>query len=87
MFYIQQGESTKKRATEAALARKKRGLLALLLCCLSLWSWSFLLLGWLVELVRYEDNSVVLNAILRSPFLWLEVAFNGDHRSLGEAVE
>lgn len=50
----------KKRATEVALARKKRGLLALLLRCLSLLSWSlFLLLGWLVELGCDEDNSVV----------------------------
>lgn len=52
----------------------KRGLLALLLRCLRLWNWSFLLLGWLVELVSYEDNSVVLNAVLISPFLWLGVA-------------
>ena len=65
----------------------KRGLLALLLRCLSLWSWSFLLLGWLVELVSYEDNTDVLNAIGILPFLRLEIAFYRNESSLYKAIE
>ena len=54
---------------------------------LFLWSRSFLLVRSLVELVGHEHHAVVLYAFAILPFLWLEVALDGDHGSLGETVE
>ena len=48
---------------------------------------SLLLVGTLVELGRYHDDSGALHAIFACPFLRLEEALNGEQRTLGELVE
>ena len=75
-----------KKSDRSRPCESQEGLFGLL-GGLFLWSRSFLLVRSLVELVGHEHYAVVLYAFAILPFLWLEVALDGDHGSLGETVE
>ena len=81
---------SKTKATEAALfigENEEILFLAFLGRLFRLSHWSFLLVWCRIELVCDEDDAVVLGALLINPFIWLEVALDGEHGSLLQLVE